>query len=343
MPMFSYKVYDKDGHAEVSEIEAESLLDARSKLQQRGMLITYVKPVSGSGAIKLPWRKDTVTLNDLEFVTSELSILLNSGVKIDKGLKIVAKNRKSGGLSTLVNEILKNLKMGKGVAESFDTKDKVFDSLYLNLIAIGEKSGKLPQVFEGLANDLKFKKELKAKVTQALTYPAVILFVCIACLMFVFNYIVPQMASIFAEGDDIPIYTALLINTSDWMLKYQLWVLALLVLVGAYLYQKRNDPALRNSLAKRAFSIPVFSSLVKQTECIRFNSAMSLMLTAGVKVDTAIASATKNIKNLMIRKSMEIANEKIKKGGAIAATLAEHQFILIFMFRCWKSVKKVAN
>ncbi|MCC2606159.1 type II secretion system F family protein [Planctobacterium marinum] len=321
MPFFSYKVYDKDGHVEESELEAENIAEARSKLQQRGMLVTYVKPIADSGVIKFPWRKDSVTLNDLEFITSELSILLNSGVKIDKGLKIVAKNRKSGGLANLVNEILKNLKMGKGVAESFDTKDKVFDSLYLNLIAIGEKSGKLPQVFEGLANDLKFKKELKAKVTQALTYPAVILFVCIACLVFVFNYIVPQMASIFAEGDDIPVYTALLINTSNWMLKYQLWLVALAAIVGAYLYHKRNDPALKSLIAKRAFALPVLSNLIKQTECIRFNSAMSLMLTAGVKVDVAIASATRNIKNAIIRKSLEIANEKIKKGGAISTSL----------------------
>lgn len=321
MPQFSYKAYDSDGHVIQSAIEASDLEKAKNKLAEKKLLVTHIKENRGGGAIPLPWQSNSVSLDDLEFITSELAILLNSGVKIDKGLNIVSRS-KSGATGVLLSEIQSNLKSGKGVAESFQTKSAAFDPLYINLIAIGEKSGKLPQVFEGLANDLKFKKALKAKVTQALTYPTVILFVCIGCLMFVFNYIVPQMGSIFSEGDDIPIYTAVLIGISNWMLKYQLWMFGVIALLFAFVWQKRKSKQFRDFASQQSFKLPIIANMVKQVERIRFNSAMALMLGAGVKVDVAIGSATKNIANSVIRKSLEIANLKIKKGSPVAESLS---------------------
>lgn len=330
MPTFSYKAYDSDGHVIESELEASNLEGARAILTQQKLLVSMLKEKRSGTAINLPWQKKSVSLDDLEFITSELAILLNSGVKIDKGLSIIARSKGKGATGQLIAEILSNLKSGKGIAESFQTKKDVFDSLYINLIAIGEKSGKLPQVFEGLASDLKFKKALKAKVTQAMTYPAVILVVCIACLLFVFNYIVPQMGSIFTEGDELPIYTAILIGASNWMIKYQVFVFIFICLLAAIFVKQRKSARFKTFWSTYALSFWVVSDLIKQVERIRFNSSMHLMLDAGVKVDTAIGAATKNIGNSVIRKSLEIANEKIKKGYGVAESLAKTPIFPLF-------------
>lgn len=322
MAVYKYKAYDKQGHFIESSQEASDVNSLKKSLSEKGLMVASISEQAASLNIPLPFKSDKLNLKDQEFLTSELSILLNSGVKIDKGLEIIARTKKDPTTSKVTTEILRKLKNGDSVAEAFNTSKKDFDPLYLNLIAIGEKAGKLPSVFAGLARDLKFQQALKAKVVQALTYPSVILFVCIVCVLFVFNYIVPQMGSIFNSEDELPIYTSILLGASDWMIKYQLWLLAgIIASMFAFAYQWQSN-AFKHKLSRFALGLPVVSDLIKQIERIRFNSAMALMLDAGVKVDNAIQAAVANVQNPMIRHSLDIANGKIKKGAPLAQSLA---------------------
>lgn len=321
MPIFSYKAYDKDGHVIQDEIEAENIAVARKVLNESKFHVASIGLQSKSISDYLRFGKGKVGLGEMEFLTSELSILLNSGVKIDKGLAIVSRSKSGTAVGKLVQEVNKNLKSGKPVSEAFDTTEKVFDPLYLNLLSIGEKTGQLPKVFTGLANDLKFKKALKSKVLQATTYPMIIFFVCIACLSFVLNFIVPQMGSIFSESDAIPIYTQVLLATSDWMVRYQGYLGLIFAILAFWVFRNRKSKTFQNTLSKYVLGVPIVRELVVQVERIRFNSAMALMLDAGVKIDIAIDSAAKNISNQIIRKSLNVANEKIKRGARVSESL----------------------
>lgn len=322
MPLYKFKAYDKQGHSIQDYREAPNVNALRQALSSEGLMVANVSAQSQAINIKLPFQSQSLGLKDMEFLTSELAILLNSGVKVDKGLEIIARSKKEPTTSRVVAEILKKLKGGSTVADAFKTSRNDFDPLYLNLIAIGEKSGKLPKVFAGLASDLKFQQSLRAKIVQALTYPSVILFVCVMCVLFVFNYIVPQMGSIFDKNDDIPVYTRLLLGASEWMINYQLWLLAGIVAGIFTIAYQWKSPAFKTRMATYFLSVPVVSDLVKQVERIRFNSAMALMVSAGVKVDHAISAAVANVQNPVIRNSLDIANGKIKKGEPLAKSLS---------------------
>lgn len=323
MPIFNYIAYDDSGIKVSSQVEASDIQQAKNKLTSQKLHVLNIKPKPVESKLSLRLIKDKIKLADLEFLTAELSILLSSGVKIDKGLLILSKGKGSGVINVLIGEIVQNLKNGKSVAESFKTKMDVFDPLYLNLISIGETSGQLPEVFAGMAKDLKFQKDLRAKVSQALTYPIVILFVCISCILFVFNFIVPQMGSIFSDAQDIPIYTKALLGMSEWMLNYQWFLLIGLVAMGFVGYTNRNNKNLQQRLSTRLLQVPIIGTAIKQVEMIRFGSAMTIMLDAGIKVDMAIEQATKNVKNVIIKKSLSIAKEKIKQGAPISNSLSQ--------------------
>ncbi|MBE1302117.1 MAG: type II secretion system F family protein [Alteromonadaceae bacterium] len=322
MAIYKYKAYDQQGHFVEDLSDAPDAQTLRTELTQKGLMVASVKEQTSQLNIKMPFQSEKLSLNKVEFLTSELAILLSSGVKIDKGLQIIAKTKKDVATSKVISQILKKLKSGNSVADSFRTTKEDFDPLYLNLIAIGEKAGRLPAVFAGLANDLKFQQALRSKIVQSLTYPSVILFVCVACILFVFNYIVPQMGGIFDQNDDIPVYTQFLLSSSEWMIKYQLWLFGG-ILGGIFLVSyKWKSPKFRHSVSRQALSMPVIADLIKQIERIRFNSAMALMLDSGVKVDNAIQAALTNIQNPIIRNSLEIANAKIKKGAPLAQSLS---------------------
>ncbi|XOV79223.1 MAG: type II secretion system F family protein [Aestuariibacter sp.] len=321
MPVFKYRAYDAQGHSLDGEIEQETKDAALTQLREKGLIVAEISAKRGDTMLPFKMGNRSVSLSDLEFLTSELAILLNSGVKVDKGLSIIDKAKSDGAISDVVHEILQNLKSGHTVSDSFNTKHQVFDSLYINLIEIGEKSGQLPEIFKGLARDLKFKRALRAKVMQALTYPFVIFFVCVLCILFVFNFIVPQMASIFSEGDELPIYTQFMIAFSEWLIAYQWWLLGFILVSGAWIYKKKDDSGFRTLMARYSLKIPIVASLIEQVERIRFSSAMALMLQSGLKVDVGIASASDNIKNPLIKNAMKAAYDKIKKGAPVSQSL----------------------
>jgi type II secretory pathway component PulF len=160
---FQYSGFDQSGAKVSGDISAESIDSARQMLRQQGVLVKTLQP------------------QQLESPGFSLG---KTGLKIDKGIELLNRTNKKPGLATLLDKISKSLRGGKQLSQALQlADDKLFDSLYVNLVSIGEATGKLPEVFRSLAADLAFKRDLQQKVTQALTYPMVILFVCLFLIM----------------------------------------------------------------------------------------------------------------------------------------------------------------
>ncbi|WP_337841054.1 type II secretion system F family protein [Rheinheimera sp.] len=320
MAWFDYKAYDQAGHLISSEIEGESVQAVHQLLQQQGLFPLSVKERKNQQRLSL-FQSSQLSLNELEFITSELALLLRSGVKIDRSLAMLAKGKSDSLAGKLLTELSNSVKRGESLAEAL-SHHKHFDNLYVSLVRMGEASGELAEVFAGLARDLKFRKELQAKITQAMVYPAVIFSVCVLAIVFVFNYIVPQMSGLFEGNANLPWYTQMLISASKWMQSYQ-WYLALILVALAGGAKWAADRGLLSQwLDEYLIRVPVFKTAIMQIERIRFNTSMALMLDAGVRLDQAIELAANTIKNALLRQSVMLAKAKIKRGNNLTETLA---------------------
>ncbi|HXQ64621.1 MAG TPA: type II secretion system F family protein, partial [Steroidobacteraceae bacterium] len=177
MARFRYEGFDESGGRVTGTVEAEALEHARSDLSTRGVLVSELAPLDAGR----DWRavfglgSERVGLGDLEFLTAELSLLLESGVRIDRGLSILARAGKSLAATQLLAALAGDLKQGKQLSEATAAHPEVFDPLYVNLVALGEASGRLPEVFRGLAEDLRFRRDMRQRVLQAAAYPLVVL------------------------------------------------------------------------------------------------------------------------------------------------------------------------
>nr|WP_241264343.1 type II secretion system F family protein [Bowmanella dokdonensis] len=264
-----------------------------------------------------------VSLADLELLTSELSILLENGVKIDKGIDIIKRTAMKPALVRLLSEVSGSLKQGSSLGDALAEQRGTFDSLYVNLVRLGEASGNLPRIFRRLSEDLKFRQSLISKVTQAVTYPLVIMLVCIASVFFVFNYIVPKLASLFEGVPDLPWYTSLMLGVGDWLLNYQMFLflgVVLLLILGLIAW---NNLELRQKLLARFFRLPGISRITLLIERIRFNAGLTMMLEAGVSVDHALKLAEGNLSHPDLKTEMSICIKKISRGGKLSESLAE--------------------
>lgn len=320
MNSFKYRVYDSSGHEQKGEISAESELKARLALEQQGLLVVSLQQVQKSVQLSL-FSNNQLTLDDMEFITAELSLLLRSGVKIDKSLQILARGKAGTAAGRMLTDLSDKVKRGEALATALSAYP-VFDSLYINLVRMGEASGELPQIFAGLAQDLKFRKELKAKIFQALTYPMVVMTVCVLAVFFVFNFIVPQMAGLFDNAKNLPSYTTFVLNVSSWMQQYQFYALAVLVAAGFAFREALKQAQVQLWLDDVLIKLPLFKTAIVQVERIRFNTSMALMLNAGVTLDQAIELAAGTVKNRVVRQTLLNARTKIKRGTRLTDAFA---------------------
>ncbi|WP_206484701.1 type II secretion system F family protein [Thalassotalea sp. G2M2-11] len=322
MTIFSYKAYDNSGAKIDGQIEASEESEALVELKKQNLLPFEIKPLVDDSKNLFSFSRK-VSLADLEFLTSELSLLLESGVRIDRGIDIIRKTKAKPALAKLLADISSSLKKGKSLSEALKVYDDVFDPLYCNLIELGEASGNLSEIFSGLADDLKFKRDLRSKIISSLAYPFVIFCVCILSVFFIFNFIIPKMSAMFTEVDKLPWYTQLMLSTSQWMIQYQgMLVLGFTLLVFSLVYFSKKQSFIL-WWQRTCLKLPLIKTAVTTVERIRFNSGLALMVKAGVQIDKAISLSAGNIKNTALRREMEIAKTKVKGGTSLTPALKQ--------------------
>ena len=322
MPIYRYRAYDQAGAKLEGQIEANDQQSAVIALKGRGLLASDVDEIKQANQRSL-FASNKVTMADTEFFTSELSLLLASGVRIDKGLDIIAKTKAKPALAQLIAQLSQSLKKGSNLSDAIAEHPDVFEPLYCNLIQLGEASGNLPAVFEELAKDLKFRQELRRKIIGSLTYPLVILLVCLASIFFIFNFIIPQMSSLFTDLDAVPWYTRVMILTSNWMVEYQgFLLLGIAGIIGLGIYAFRQ-PKVQVWWSETSLKLPGLKGVLALTERIRFCGSIAMMLKSGLRVDNAISLAVGNVKNHILRREIEIANKKIKQGDGLTIALSQ--------------------
>jgi type II secretory pathway component PulF len=321
MARFLYQAYDSSGGKLQGEIEAQDVTEAKQKIAEQQLMLVEIKEDGVTVAGLDIFQRNKVSVQEIEYLTAELSLLLNSGVTIDRALGIIRRNATSAPQAKLVAQLHDAVRRGESLSDALGEHQAVFNPLYLNLVGLGEASGTLPTIFSRLAEDMKFQSELKRKVIQALIYPGVIFSVCLLCILFVFNYIVPQMQSLFDGLPELPFYTAVLLGVSNWVVSYQ-WVLVLLVVASiAGMYVARKNPSSAAVMDSFIAQMPGFSSMIVRVERIRFNTAITLMLESGILIDRCLEMAVGSVKNRQLKQGLASAKDRVKKGATLSSAL----------------------
>lgn len=325
MPLYRYEGFDSSGGRVNGNVDAASVDLAMQELRSRGVMPSSVSPADASGDWRsaLGLNRSKVGLADVEFMTAELSLLLDSGVRIDRAVGILQRAGKSPATSSLLGAIASELKSGRQLSDALAEHPEVFDKLYVNLVALGEAGGKLPDVFRRLAEDLRFQRELRQKVLSAATYPLVVASVCVIALLFIFNFVVPNLESLFSDASELPWYTSALLGASEFMQRWQLLVFAAVIAVATVVWRYRRSPAVVDFFDQILLETPGLRDALSMVERIRFSSGLGLMLEADLPVDRALTLATGNIRHGLLRREMTAAVDKIKRGEQLSKALRQ--------------------
>ena len=253
----------------------------------------------------------------------ELATLLESGIPVVEALRLIAEQRKGDPMARVVKRMIIDLHAGVPLAKAMAAHPKVFSHIFVRTVATSDMGAPVPDVLKQAADFLDTADSAITQAKQALIYPAVVLSVGLAVVIFLLTVVLPSMTQMLQNLDQgLPLPTKILIWVSNFLLAYKYPLIATLVIGGIstskYLKTKRG----RWQLHRLILRLPVMSSLVVASDVARASSAMASLTEAGISLPEAVDVASETTSNLVIRAALAHSRIRLLAGEGFAKPLA---------------------
>ncbi|WP_282177606.1 type II secretion system F family protein [Vibrio nereis] len=324
MPKFRYQGRGLDGASVSGELEAATQDAAAEQLMSKGIIPTQLRESKGAGALnvdlKLPIQP-AVPLDVLVIFCRQLYSLTKAGVPLLRSFKGLVSNCHNKQLRHALEEVILELTNGRSLAASMQRHSRVFSPLFVSMINVGENTGNLDVALLQLSNYYEQELETRKRIKAAMRYPTfVVSFIVIA--MFVLNVeVIPQFTSMFNRfGVDLPLPTRILLATSEFFVSYWHFMLAMIVggLFGLAAWLKTASG--REKWDKFRLKLPIVGPIVNRAQMSRFSRTFSLMLKAGVPLNSSLSLAAEALGNKYLENRLMEMKSSIEAGGAISST-----------------------
>ena len=317
MARFRYVAKDMTGklHKGMTEAATEAALGA--ELREQELFLVEVKNLTEEQGYK------ALKPKQLAAFCKEMSTLLASGISLVRALDIISEQE---GISRQEREIyqavLLDLKRGISLAEAMETK-KCCPDLMIGMIRSGEGSGNIDVVMERLAVQYEKDYKLTQQVKSAMTYPMVLLVLCVVIVILIVTFILPQFQSLFDQMDSLPWITNVLISISDFLV--QRWYVALLVVFTVVMLLRviAAIPAVRMELDYMKVQMAIFGKLHKVVYTARFARTLSSLYSSGMPIANAISIAGKTIGNIYVENQFDKVVSRVRSGIPLSQALKE--------------------
>jgi general secretion pathway protein F len=334
MPLFSYKAADQAGKIVKGVLEAGDDHAAAAQIDTMGYIPITIQ-LTGSSNRKLRTNVldylntffGRITGGDLMLFTQDLATLLAAGLPVDKALSILIDITENTRLKRIGQDILKAVQGGSYLSDSLAKHPKVFSKFYVNMVRAGEAGGVLEDVLSRLAIFLESSQELKDFIKSALVYPIFLVLVGGISIIILLTFVIPKFAIIFSDlGATIPLSTRILLALSE-LIRGFWWLIALVAALGAYAAKRYlQTPEGRKAFDRIQMQLPVFGNLVKNVETARFSRTLGTLIKSGVPILQALSLVRDIISNVVIARSLDDIQERVKKGDRLSKPLLQAGF-----------------
>jgi len=315
----------KKGRKLKGELEAASEQIARAQLKKRNFNVLKLKPKPKDIFQNLAFMKPKVTKKDIVIFTRQFSTMIDAGLPLVQGLNILAEQADNPTFKVILRQITKDVEGGSTLAEAMGKHPKVFDSLFVNLIAAGEIGGILDTILQRLATFIEKAEDLKSKIKGALTYPIVVMAIAIIVIAVILIFVIPVFQDMFASfGSALPLPTQMVVVMSDFMKGNIIYMIPAFIALG-FVYKKyRNSKGGRKVTDELFLKLPIFGNLLKKTAVARFTRTLGTMLSSGVPILDALEIVAKTAGNVIIEEIIYDVRSSIAEGQTIAEPLSEN-------------------
>lgn len=318
MPLFTYRAVAQDGRTVPGKIDALNLVDLEMRLKRMDLDLISGKPLNDRkplGSISIPRR-------ELIQFCFHLEMLVRSDVPILDGLVDLRDTVDHPRFREVIASLIESIEGGQRLSQAMAGHPKVFDSVFVSLIAAGETSGRLPEVLRSLTESLKWEDELVSQSKKVLLYPTFVATIVLIATGFLMIKLVPQLKHFVSNmGQTLPIQTRALFIVSDFLVGYW-YVLILLpvLIVGFTVISVRTNPLARMRFDALKLRLPFVGEILNKIILSRFASTFSLLYSSGIPVLESIAITQNVVGNQVIRQGLERVEQLIGEGQNVTTS-----------------------
>jgi type IV pilus assembly protein PilC len=322
MKKFSYEARDQATNKVVkSSIQADSETAAARLLIKQGFVPLSVKEESGDGGF-LGNITGRITTKDKVVFTRQLATLIGAGLPLSQSLHTVMDQTQNKQLQSVVQEVAASVEGGRSLSDSFAKHPKVFNEVFISLMAAGELSGTLDQSLQRIAAQQEKDAAIAGKIKGALTYPIIVLFVIFGVMIFMLIAVVPQVEKLYEDlGKSLPLLTQIMVSAANFMTSFW-WLVIIIVGIGVYFlmqYMKTESGIKFKDTFK--LRVPLFGKMFMKLYMARFARTSQTLLSTGVSMLDTLNITSRAVNNTIIEAAIKRAAEKVQGGKALSVAL----------------------
>lgn len=310
--VFTWEGTDKKGAKVKGELTSQNPMLVKAQLRKQGINPLKVR----KKGISLMSRGKKIKPMDIALFTRQLSTMMGAGVPLLQSFDIIGEGFDNPNMRKLVEEIKQEVASGNSLANSLRKKPMYFDDLYCNLVDAGEQSGALETLLDRVATYKEKTESLKAKIRKAMTYPIAVVIVAVIVSAILLIKVVPQFQSVFEGfGAELPAFTQMVINISEFLQEW--WLLALAGLIGVGFVLKeayKRSEKLRDATDRNLLKLPVVGNILYKSAVARYARTLSTTFAAGVPLVEALDSVAGATGNVVFRNAVSRIKQDVSTG-----------------------------
>ncbi|MEE9189903.1 MAG: type II secretion system F family protein [Candidatus Neomarinimicrobiota bacterium] len=324
MAEFKCKMISEEGTVFETVVEAESPFEIyeMAELRNEGVLTVekYKKPFSLQSTLN-SFQK--IKPQELEDFTSQLVVMLKAGVPLIDSLKTIVDTLTTERLRNIINEVIEAVEGGKSFSKALEPYPKVFDTLYVNMVMVGETTGVLDVILAHLRGFIHHDIAVRRKIKSAMRYPLIVISVLLIAFVGAVGFIIPRFADLFNNANvALPLPTQIMIVLSKAVTDY--WFITISI-VGLIIFTIRyyiSKPAGAYRFDRLKLVFPVFKHIVLESSLARFAHILETLNRSGIKIIRALEITEQTIENRVISREIGVAREKVIEGVSLAESLS---------------------
>lgn len=323
--LFNYQSVDQTGALKSGSIDAVNVDIAITSLQRRGLIITSIDEAdkkSGLLAMNISWF-EKVSNKDIVILSRQLATLFEAQVSALRIFRLLASETENRLLASKLVIIADDLQSGSSISEALARHPRIFSDFFISMVKAGEESGKLNETFNYLADYLDRTYELVSKAKGALIYPAFVIITFITVMILMFTMVIPKISGILVDsGQEIPIYTKIVLGISNFFVSYGFIILAAVIIGGFFLFRYIKTPSGKESFDRFKLGIPYISNLFRKLYWSRLSDNMNTMLVAGIPMIRSLELTSSVINNTIYHRILTEAVDSVKAGKPVSEALS---------------------
>lgn len=323
--IFKYQAIDQTGAKQDGTIDAVSRDVAITSLQRRGLTVSVVEEVEeNQGFLSANLTLfESITNRDVVLLSRQISTLFEAQVSALRIFRLLASESEKPMMQRVLTEVADDLQAGTTISKALGRHEKVFTPFYINMVRAGEEAGKLDETFIYLADYLDRTYEVITKARNALIYPAFVIGTFFVVMILMMTLVIPKISQILVDaGQEIPLYTQVVISISNFFVTYGVFLLILLVIGGFFLFRYVQTPDGKAAWDRLMLSTPFVGDLYKKLYLGRIADNLSTMLASGISMVQATEITASVVGNAVYEEIFMDVSRSVKGGGTVSGAVA---------------------